>query len=165
MQAVRALWICTRLLSRKPTEAIPNAEGRRAVESNAYIGVTNPFTPTTPSRTSYRSRRHFYKLINAAAHSLRRSGSSPQSLTTLWGPLFAPFWLAAICFKTVCKSRLRFTNMRLKLFEPTEAIRNAEERRKASFNAYFAVAPSPQKALRLFGDPFYKHLTGAFLFG
>lgn len=32
----------TRLFSRKPTEANPNAEGRRAAESNAYAGVTIP---------------------------------------------------------------------------------------------------------------------------
>ena len=36
-------------------------------------GVTSPVTSTTPSRTTYRSRRHFYVLMNATAHSLRRA--------------------------------------------------------------------------------------------
>ena len=66
--------ICTRLLSRKPTEAIPNAEGRRAVESNAYIMVTNPSSPTTSRRALLACRDLLYK--------------------------------------TICKSRLRFTGCR-----------------------------------------------------
>ena len=48
--------------------------------------------------------------------------------------------------------------MRLKLFEPTEASPNAEGRRKASFNAYFATAPLPQKCrvVSFSGTPFIR---------
>ena len=50
----------------------------------------------------------------------------------------APFWQALVASLG--------GKMRLKLFEPTEAILYAEGRRKDSFNASFDAAPFPQNA-------------------
>ena len=107
--------LTTRLKLFEPTEAVVFAEGRRkasfnalfgererTARNNAYAGVTNPVCSTTPSRTTYRSRRHFYVLIYAASHSLRRSGSSPQSYA-LRGPLIyaSPFGSPRFAFKAI----------------------------------------------------------------
>ena len=79
------LTLRTRLFLRELREPNRDGERERTARNNAYAGVTSP----TPSRTSYRSRRHFYVLLNAASRSLRRSGFSPKSLTAFRGPLFS----------------------------------------------------------------------------
>ena len=95
-QGFGALALWTRLLSRETTEPIRHGEGSRAAESNASIMVTNPSSPTTSSRTTYRSRRHFYILMNAAAHSLRRSSFSPQTQAFAGSPVTSYISLAAL---------------------------------------------------------------------
>ena len=59
-----------------------------------HFGFSNPVCSTTPSRTTYRSRRHFYVLIYTASHSLRRSGFSPKMpLRVIFGD---PFYSQAL---------------------------------------------------------------------
>ena len=68
-----------RLFLREHERADVYAREVRTARNNAYIVAT-------PSRTVYRSRRHFYMLMNAASHSLRRSGFYPTNASVCGDP-------------------------------------------------------------------------------
>ena len=78
LQAVRALWICTRLFLREHERAGIFAREVRTARNNAYIGVTNPFTPTTASQAPYRLRRFFMLCIQNRRFTHYAAPPSPQ---------------------------------------------------------------------------------------
>ena len=103
---------------------------------------------TSPSRTPYQSRRHFYKLLNAAAHSLRRSGSPPKMLTHFREShrrrkLHIPRPSASVGTHSFC------TQTRLLSRETTETVRYREGSRAVESNASaYAFPPQSPRTLR-----------------
>ena len=136
---VRPLWIAwKRLFLRETTEAVRYREGSRAARNSASKEVTSPVTRTTPSRTPYRSRRHFHaNALNAASHSLRRSGFSPQTQAFAGALLQASYRLLRFLHAAHLKSPLHSLRAQTRLFlhETTEAIIFAEGSRVARNNA------------------------------
>ena len=142
---MRPLWIAwKRLFLRETTEAIVFAEGRRAARNSASKEVTSPVTRTTsPSRTPYRSRRHFHACaLNAIAHSLRRSGFSPKMQAFLGSPILRTPYCSRrhfhACVLNAASHSLR-AQTRLFLHETTEAIVAAEGRRVGTKPAFIVL--------------------------